>query len=120
MNGNNKGIYGLVGIGVFIISKVILGNLGIENIPVPIIIGMLGVSYVMILVGIFNKKLTGGERGWYIVFAILLGVVFITTIILVILPSAYKIFLIIILVINILSLLGMVIVLLIIKKKYRN
>jgi len=127
MNSNNKGIYAVAGIAVFIISKIILGSLGIENIPVPIIIGILAASYAMFLIGISNKKLIGGERTCYIVSAILLAVFLLTTIIIYIFVSyfsqniaEYKIFLILILAINILSLLGLTIAGMIIKKKYQN
>ena len=57
MNGNNKGTYAVAGIAVFIISKIILGSLGIENVPVPIIIVALVASCAMFLIGILNKKL---------------------------------------------------------------
>jgi ABC-type Fe3+-siderophore transport system permease subunit len=125
MNGNNKGIYALVGIAVFIISKLILSNLGIENIPVPIIIGILAVSYAMFLIGILNKKLTGGEKVCYIVSAISFAVAIVSTIIVIIFLSyfpqnveEYKVLLLILLIISILSLLGMTIAGMIIKKKY--
>jgi ABC-type Fe3+-siderophore transport system permease subunit len=127
MNGNNKGIYALVGIAVFIISKLILSNLGIENIPVPIIIGILAVSYAMFLIGILNKKLTGGEKVCYIVSAISFAVAIVSTIIVIIFLSyfpqnveEYKVLLLILLIISILSLLGMTIAGMIIKKKYQN
>ncbi|WP_346848255.1 hypothetical protein [uncultured Clostridium sp.] len=127
MNSNNKGIYAVSGIAVFIISKIILGNLGIENIPVPIIIGLLAASYAMFLIGILNKKLTGGEKVCYIVFSILFAVAIVSTIIAIIFLSyfpqnveEYKVLLLILLMIIILSLLGIVIVSLIIIKKYRN
>jgi len=127
MNFNNKGTYAVVGIAVFIISKIILGSLGIENVPVPIIIVALVASYAMFLIGISSKKLIGGERTCYIVSAILLAVFLLTTIIIYIFVSyfsqnikEYKIFLIVILAINILSLLGLTIAGMIIKKKYQN
>jgi hypothetical protein len=127
MNGNNKGIYALLGIAVFIISKIILGSLGIENIPVPIIIGVLAASYAMFLIGILNKKLIGGEKVCYIVFAILFAVEIVSTIIAIIFLSyfpqnvaEYKVLLLILLMIIILSLVGIIIVSLIIIKKYRN
>ncbi|GAA0776070.1 hypothetical protein GCM10008908_28800 [Clostridium subterminale] len=123
MNDNNKGIYALVGIAVFIISKLILGNLGIENIPVPIIIGILAVSYAMFLIGILKKKLTGGEKVCYIVSAISFAVAIVSTIIVIIFLSyfpqnvaEYKVLLLILLIISILSLLGMTIAGMIIKK----
>ncbi|WP_346876522.1 hypothetical protein [Clostridium sp. UBA5712] len=127
MNSNNKGIYAVVGIAVFIISKLILGNLGIENIPVPIIIGILAVSYAMFLIGILNKKLTGGEKVCYIVFAILFAVAIVSAIMVTIFLSyfsqnvaEYKVLMLILLTVGILSLLGIVIISLIIIKKYRN
>jgi len=127
MNSNNKGIYAVSGIAVFIISKIILGRLGIENIPVPISIGVLAASYAMFLIGILNKKLTGREKKCYIVSAISFAVAIVSTIIIVIFLSyfpqnveEYKVLLLILLMIIILSLLGIVIVSLIIIKKYRN
>jgi len=125
MNVNNKGTYAVVGIAVFIISKIILGSLGIENVPVPIIIVSLVASYAMFLIGILNKKLIGGERTCYIVSAISLAATIVSNIIIVIFLSyfpqnveEYKVLLLILLMIIILSLLGIVIVSLIIIKKY--
>ncbi len=127
MNGNNKGIYAVVGIAVFIISKLILGGLGIENVPVPIIIGLLAASYAMFLIGILNKKLTGREKKCYIVSAISFAVAIVSTIIIVIFLSyfpqsveEYKVLLLILLIISISSLLCLTIAGMIIKKKYQN
>jgi hypothetical protein len=127
MNGTNKGIYALVGIAVFIISKLILGSLGIENIPVPIIIGILAVSYAMFLIGVLNKKITGGEKVCYILIAFLFAVMIISAAIVAIFLSCfpqnveeYKVLMLILLIIGILSLLGMTIVGMIIIKKYRT
>jgi len=127
MNGNNKGTYAVAGIAVFIISKIILGNLGIENIPVPISIGLLAASYAMFLIGTLNKKLIGGERTCYIVSAISLAATIVSTIIIVIFLSyfpqnveEYKVLLLILLIISISSLLCLTIAGMIIKKKYQN
>lgn len=126
MNGNNKGIYAVVGIAVFIISKLILGGLGIENVPVPIIIGLLAASYAMFLIGIFNKKLIGGERTCYVVFAIPFAIAIVSTIIAIIFLSyfpqsveEYKLLLLILVIISMLSLVGIIIISMIIIKKYR-
>lgn len=127
MNGNNKGIYAVVGIAVFIISKLILGGLGIENVPVPIIIGLLAASYAMFLIGIFNKKLIGGERTCYVVFAIPFAIAIVSTIIAIIFLSyfpqsveEYKLLLLILVIISMLSLVGIIIISMIIIKKYRK
>ncbi|WP_346876406.1 MULTISPECIES: hypothetical protein [unclassified Clostridium] len=127
MNGNNKGTYAVAGIAVFIISKIILGSLGIENVPVPIIIVALVASYAMFLIGTLNKKLIGGERTCYIVSAISLAATIVSTIIIVIFLSyfpqnveEYKVLLLILLIISISSLLCLTIAGMIIKKKYQN
>jgi hypothetical protein len=78
MNVNNKAIYGLTGVVVFIISKLILGYIGIENMPVPIIISLLTVSYTMFLIGISNKKLIGKEKKYLIITAVFLAVSYIS------------------------------------------
>ncbi len=120
MNFNNKGTYAVVGIAVFIISKIILGRLGIENIPVPISIGVLAV------IGISNKKLIRGERSCYIVLAILFAVVIVSAIIMALFLSyfpqiitEYKVLLLVLLISGILALLGIIIISMIIIKKYR-
>lgn len=124
---NNTAIYGLIGVSVFIISKLILSHVGIENIPVPIIISLLVVSYTMFLIGMYNKRLTGREKNYYILCAILLAVLFITVIIIAIflhyfsnMIMEYRVFLLILLILSIISLLGITIIGIIINKKYLN
>jgi len=127
MNSSNKGTYAVAGIAVFIISKIILGNLGIENIPVPISIGVLAASYAMFLIGISNKKLIRGERACYIVLAILFAIASVSAIIMALFLSyfpqiitEYKVLLLVLLISGILALLGIIIISMIIIKKYRN
>jgi hypothetical protein len=68
----------LVGLMTFIIVKVVFVKVGIENIPVPIIIALLAVSYTMFVLGVNKKVLTSKEKNYFIICASLLAIAFIS------------------------------------------
>lgn len=74
MNMNNKGIYSLVGIAVFIITKIVLNRLGIQNVPAPIIITLVICSYCIFLIQGRNKNISSKAKPYFTVCSILLSI----------------------------------------------
>lgn len=127
LNINNKANYCLAGVLTFIIAKLVLGYVGIENVPLPIFITLLVISYIMVLIGIHNKRLTGMKKRYYVVCAILLANLYITVTIMVIFiqyfserTMQYRLLLLILLILGILSLCGIAVIGLIIRKQYHD
>lgn len=124
MNYNNKGIYTFIGILTYIVTKITLGYIGIENIPAPIIVPILILSYFMFLIYIRRKNIPSKVKPYLTLILILIAIFFTTTIIMLIgtkyfynAIEKYKILMIILITANLLSLVILAYILMTINKK---
>lgn len=127
MKEKNRTIYMLIGVITFIIAKIVFSYIGIKNVPVPIIVALLVVSYTMFLIGTNNKKLKEEEKRHYIACSVLLAITFSTTIIIVMFLKYFpekieqeKYLILAVIILNILSLLGISIITTLIRRKRHN
>lgn len=86
---NKSGIGIVTGLLIFIIVKIIFSRIGVENIPAPLIITLLIVSYIMFIVGV-NKKIQGKEKVYFILCANLIAISVIACIVIVILMNYFQ------------------------------
>jgi len=87
----NKSVIGIItALLTFIIVKVIFSRIGIENIPVTIIITLLVVSYTMFIGGVNNRKLIGKEKTYFILCASLLAIFLLACIVMVVIMNYYR------------------------------
>jgi predicted permease len=84
-----KGVGISAGLLTYFFAKFILGKVGIENIPAPMVVGLLAVAYALIVVGVDKNKFTVKEKRYFIICASLLAVAFISIIIGVILTKYF-------------------------------
>lgn len=89
MSFNKSGIGIVTGLLIFIIVKVIFSRIGVENIPAPVIITLLIVSYIMFIVGV-NKKIQGKEKVYFILCVSLIAISVIACIVIVILMNYFQ------------------------------
>lgn len=74
INSNNKGIYAFIGLLTFLIVKIILNYIGIENVPAPIIITLVICSYCIFLIQGRNKNISSKAKPYFTVCSILLSI----------------------------------------------
>lgn len=64
----NKSTMVAIGLIAYITVKVILSNIGIENIPATVIVALLLTSYIIVVIGIWKMKTTGRQRTYLLIF----------------------------------------------------